>query len=64
MDEDKKYKIVDAEFDVKIYIQDEQRIGFWKAVSDDNWKTGCLGKNETTGLATIKVLICVLLERP
>ena len=56
-------KVSTKKFDVKIYIQDKQHVGFWKAVNDDNWKTGCVVQDKIAGLNSIKVFTCVFITK-
>ena len=60
MDKGRKHDILYTKVDVKIYIHDKQHIGFWEAVNDDNWKTGCVVQDEITRLNCIKVLVYCL----
>ena len=63
MDKDRKHDILYTKVDVKVYIQDKQHVGFWKAVNDDSWKTGCVVTDQMTELTSIKVFAYVFIAK-
>ena len=63
MNENRKHETVYITVDIKIYIPDEENIGFWMAINEDNWKTGCVLKDEITGAYSVKVLSYIFIRK-
>ena len=40
---------------LKLYTQDTVNVGFWMAVSNDNWKTACIEKGDLQQQSSITV---------
>ena len=46
---------------LKLYTQDTVNVGFWMAISNDNWKTACVEKDDFQQQYSITVNITTLL---